>query len=549
MASPPEVHSALLSQGPGPGSLLAAAAAWETLSNEYAATAAAISNLVAATGPSSWAGLGGESWAAAQAPYIAWLLEVSAADAAAATQHQNAAAAYCAALATMPTLAELTANHATHAALVATNFFGINTVPIALNEADYVRMWIQAATTMTTYHAAATAAVASTPSSSAAPPIMRSAGSAASLDPGRAMINAIAPILERFGIDGLIRNPLVSNPLTELISDFLEIFGIYWDSGAGTLNGVGYESYADATQPMWYLARGLELIGDTMQMSQNPTQAIQYFLALSLLDWPTHVAQLGTAITQSPLLLAAAGGAMLMPAGTASGFAGAAGLAGPPAAADTPTQLPAAASADWPAAGTGSPTTSFTSASTPAPAPAPAASTAPAGAGGPPPTPSATGPGFTPPYVVGPPGVGFGSGMGAGASASAKKKAPKPDSAAVATESKGALRRRARLRQHKRTPQRGYSDEFLAADVDVEVEVLAADVEGDVEVLAEDVGGDVEAQVEVEPVFTASDQGAGPQGYAGTLPKNAAPAVGLTRLAGDDFGSGPATPMVPSTWR
>jgi PPE-repeat protein len=515
MAFPPEVHSALLSAGPGPGSLLAAAGAWSSLSTEYASAADELSALLAGVQAGAWQGPSSESYVAAHMPYLAWLMRASANSAAAAAAHETAAGAYTAALAAMPTLGELAANHAVHAVLVATNFFGINTIPIALNEADYVRMWVQAATTMTTYQAVSTTAVASTPSTTPAPQIVKS--DAANQDSGNPF-----------------PDPTVDNPLDDFIANILKNFGINWNPAQGTVNGLPYDAYTNPGQPIYWVVRALELFEDFQQFGvyliQNPALAFQYLVALEMFDWPTHIAQIASWLGSQPALLAPAVLAAVAPLGAAGGFAGLAGLAAlAPAPAGTPlpaplepapAMLPVAGMSPAPAGPAAAP------ASAPPPAPTPATSTT-ASPAPPSAPPAAGGAGFVPPYMVGPPGIGFGSGMGASASASssAKKKASEPDSAAAAAAS--AARQQVRSRRHRRATLRDH--EFMAMDVDVDPNWGPRDQ---------------------EPVAStaAADAGAGPLGFAGTVREDTTTAAGLATLSGDEFGSGPAMPMVPGSW-
>ncbi|MGZ4528106.1 MAG: PPE domain-containing protein [Mycobacterium sp.] len=413
IASPPEVHSALLSAGPGPGPLLAAAGAWTSLSTEYASAAAELGGLMAAVQAGSWQGPSAMQYAAAHLPYLAWLEQASADTAGLAAQHEVAATAYTAALTAMPTLMELAANHMVHGVLLATNFFGINTIPIALNEADYARMWVQAATAMGAYQAATGTALASAPRTSAAPSIVRPGGevnSAAQSDPTswlsqllQGYMNFYQDMLNQ--LSSFLQNPMGS--FQQMLSAF----------GANPLAAL------IAYGPLLLFA-AYEVISPIV--TYGPLLALPLILGLSLGAVPALPAEI------APVAAGAAAGAGAPPMVLASSP----GQPAWPAVSVAPTVGAAPAPASAPATGAGAPS-----------APAPAATTVSHG------------------YIVGgggDPGTGFGPTVGGRGGAKA------PAATIPAAAAGVPVRADARARRRRRAALREYGDEFADMNVGVD---------------------------------------------------------------------------------
>jgi PPE-repeat protein len=525
MASPPEVHSALLNSGPGPGPLLASAGAWNELSAAYAEVADELRALVESVEAGVWEGPSAQSYVAAHMPYVAWLLDSSADSAQMAAQNEIAATAYTSALAAMPTLPELAANHAVHAVLLATNFFGINTIPIALNEADYVRMWVQAATTMSTYQAVSAAAVTAAPSATPAPQIAK----AAATGPPPPLPSWLGHLLAELGYTPPTKVPLPINP-----NQYPTLGVDFWTSIENSIT-IGNGEYTihpgetlgqEVGQQLFYfwyttkylLPNELSAIGhgNLSQIFSLNTVAVLFSYVIMRID---NIGAVINYLALNPVYLAPVLPLAAAPLPATGAFAGLAGLADlAQQATAMPAQAPLMPAPLPPPAMTSAPAPSFASAPTPAPAPiAVAGSLAPASPATPaPPPPPTMGPGGFP-YLIGD------TRMRGEVSARDKAdeplyrsgtKAPAVAAAPIARESTPVRRRR-----RAKTEMLGRGYEYM------------------------------DLEPESEATIAASFQGAGPLGFTRTTPVDAVVrAGGLATLAGDTFRSGPTLPMTPSTW-
>ncbi|WP_077097462.1 PPE family protein, SVP subgroup [Mycobacterium terramassiliense] len=157
-ALPPEINSGRMYAGPGAGSMMAAASAWDGLATELSLTATGYTSAVTELTSSPWLGPAAQAMVAAATPYISWLSSAAALAEQTANQARAAAAAFETAFALTVPPPVVTANRVLLMTLVATNFFGQNFPAIAATEAQYAEMWAQDATAMYGYAGASAVA-------------------------------------------------------------------------------------------------------------------------------------------------------------------------------------------------------------------------------------------------------------------------------------------------------------------------------------------------------------------------------------------------------
>jgi PPE-repeat protein len=151
--APPEITSALIHTGPGAGSLIEAAGAWQRLAVELENSASVYASSLSAL-VESWKGTSSVAMSQAVAPYLAWLRTTAQQAQQMAVGAESAATAHTAVRSSVVHPTQVIANRTRLAKLLATNQFGLNTAAIAATEDEYQTMWANNSAAMARYQAA-----------------------------------------------------------------------------------------------------------------------------------------------------------------------------------------------------------------------------------------------------------------------------------------------------------------------------------------------------------------------------------------------------------
>jgi len=249
---PPEINSARMYTGPGSGSMLAAATAWDGLAAALHSAATSYQSEIAALTAGPWLGPASGLMAAAAAPYVTWTRTAAAQAEQAANQAKAAATAYETAFAETVPPPVIMANRSMLMALITTNIYGQNTPAIAATEAQYAEMWAQDAAAMYGYAGASALATTLTPfsppprtSNSGGPANQAAAVAQATWTPAGNVQSTLSGASQAISavpnaLNSLAATPAQVTPLTllNLVSDLITIFL----DAPGSLAGLGIDA-------------------------------------------------------------------------------------------------------------------------------------------------------------------------------------------------------------------------------------------------------------------------------------------------------------------
>ncbi|SPM38423.1 hypothetical protein MNAB215_600 [Mycobacterium numidiamassiliense] len=344
IALPPEVTSALIYAGPGAGSLVEAAAAWQDLTTNLEDTAEIYRSVLASLA-GSWHGASALAMAQAAAPYVVWLNTTAVQTQQTAAAAEVAAAAFSSTQASVVHPSVVLANRTRLMQLLATNVFGINLPAIAETEQEYQAMWANNSAAMVRYQATSQQATTqmtqfASPSATTNPTGTAAQTKAVSNATGSATTNAVsnAPNASSNAPLAAASNPInvgVADPTTGYIGLANQYANQFISSGfpINMLSYIAQNTQAQAFQGLGEIGKGLSegeaslggavaRLASTVGAAPAPTAALGNALTVGKLSVPPAVVGLlpaapapavQLASAASPLPAAPAGFPMLPP--------------------------------------------------------------------------------------------------------------------------------------------------------------------------------------------------------------------------------------------